>query len=64
MALEMRRECEGCRAPLSADSETAYICSYECTFCRPAPTNRTASARIAAVSWYGGHDASRDDEAA
>lgn len=32
MALEMRKECERCRAALEAGG-TAYICSYECTFC-------------------------------
>ena len=32
MALEMRGECETCRAALAADGE-AWICSYECTFC-------------------------------
>jgi hypothetical protein len=33
MALEMRRSCERCEAPLAADGD-AVICSYECTFCR------------------------------
>jgi uncharacterized protein len=32
MPLEMRRECEKCRAELTHDS-AAFICSYECTFC-------------------------------
>jgi hypothetical protein len=32
MSLEMRMECEGCGAALPADG-TAFICSYECTFC-------------------------------
>ena len=32
MSLEMRSECEKCHAPL-ANEATAYICSYECTFC-------------------------------
>jgi uncharacterized protein len=32
MALEMRTECERCRAALDAAGE-ALICSYECTFC-------------------------------
>jgi hypothetical protein len=32
MALEMRKECEKCLAPLGHESE-AFICSYECTFC-------------------------------
>jgi len=30
--LEMRRSCEGCAAGLTP-ADTAYICSYECTFC-------------------------------
>jgi hypothetical protein len=33
MALEMREACEACGASLAGDGE-AYICSYECTFCR------------------------------
>ena len=33
MALEMRTECERCRAALAPDGE-AVICSHECTFCR------------------------------
>lgn len=32
MALEMRAACEKCSVDLDADG-TAYICSYECTFC-------------------------------
>lgn len=32
MALEMRGECERCHAPLEGE-DTAFICSYECTFC-------------------------------
>src|SRR5919198_559896 len=31
--LEMRSVCERCSAPLELDSE-AFICSYECTWCR------------------------------
>jgi hypothetical protein len=38
MALEMKKECEKCGSALPADSE-AFICTYECTFCR----NCTAS---------------------
>ena len=34
MALEMRPGCEKCSAGLTQDAE-AFICSYECTFCRP-----------------------------
>jgi hypothetical protein len=33
MALEMRDRCERCGVGLAADGE-AFICSYECTFCR------------------------------
>lgn len=32
MALEMKPECERCRAPLARNAD-AFICSYECTFC-------------------------------
>ena len=32
MALEMRAVCEKCQAGLPHES-TAYVCSYECTFC-------------------------------
>jgi len=32
VALEMRSECERCRASLATDGGAA-ICSYECTFC-------------------------------
>ena len=33
MTLEMKKRCEKCDAPLEAARE-AYVCSYECTFCR------------------------------
>lgn len=33
MALQMKPLCEKCETGLAADAE-AYICSYECTFCR------------------------------
>jgi hypothetical protein len=33
MALEMRKSCEKCGSDLSADG-TAFICSYECSFCQ------------------------------
>ena len=32
MSLEMRPECEICKAALE-DNGIAFICSYECTFC-------------------------------
>jgi uncharacterized protein len=33
MALLMKSECENCGRKLEAKGE-AYICAYECTFCR------------------------------
>jgi len=33
--LELRPNCELCDCDLPADSTTARICSYECTFCPP-----------------------------
>lgn len=33
MALELRKECEKCLRATPQDGE-AYICSYECTFCK------------------------------
>lgn len=33
MTLEMRNSCERCGNSLAHDG-SAYICSYECTFCR------------------------------
>lgn len=32
--LEMKSVCETCAKPIAQDS-TAFICSYECTFCAP-----------------------------
>ncbi len=32
--LEIRPNCELCDGDLPADSENAFICSYECTYCR------------------------------
>jgi len=32
--LEIRLNCEYCEKNLPANSSEAYICSYECTFCR------------------------------
>jgi|RhiMethySRZTD1v2_1073278.scaffolds.fasta_scaffold144304_1 hypothetical protein len=34
MSLEMKSACEKCGRQLELEAE-AYICSYECTFCRP-----------------------------
>jgi len=33
VALEMRERCEQCAWPLGPDDDSAYICSYECTYC-------------------------------
>ena len=33
MSLEMRAVCEKCNAAVPPEGE-AYICSYECTFCK------------------------------
>jgi uncharacterized protein len=32
--LQLRPNCECCDRDLPPDSSDAYICSYECTFCR------------------------------
>ena len=32
--LQMRPNCESCDTNLCPDSGDAYICSFECTFCR------------------------------
>jgi len=37
--LEMRPGCERCDGDLPGDSEDAFICSFECTFCRECATN-------------------------
>jgi len=31
--LELKSVCETCAEPLPGDSEDAWICSFECTFC-------------------------------
>lgn len=33
MALQLRPNCEHCDCDLPPDSQSARICSYECTFC-------------------------------
>ena len=33
MALEMKTACQDCGAALAANAATAFICSFECTFC-------------------------------
>jgi uncharacterized protein len=42
--LELRPNCECCNTDLSGDSEGAYICSFECTFCT-ACANETLAGR-------------------
>ncbi|WP_166363073.1 DUF1272 domain-containing protein [Pseudomonas akapageensis] len=37
--LELRPFCECCGADLPGDSQDAFICSYECTFCRECSEN-------------------------
>jgi hypothetical protein len=32
--LQLRPNCECCGTELPGDSDAAYICSFECTFCR------------------------------
>lgn len=34
MSLEMRAKCERCERTLPHESTDAFICSFECTFCR------------------------------
>jgi hypothetical protein len=41
MALEMKGACEACATKLAHDAE-AFICSYECTFCRKCTDVRRA----------------------
>lgn len=42
--LELRPNCECCDADIPADSPDAFICTFECTFCRTCkegPLNHT-----------------------
>jgi hypothetical protein len=39
MALQLRPNCEYCDKDLPADTLTARICSYECTFCADCAEN-------------------------
>jgi hypothetical protein len=51
MALDMRAKCERCGSELSLSDE-AYICSYECTFCKNCSKEmKKVSVRIAAGNW-------------
>jgi hypothetical protein len=40
--LEMRSQCELCRASLGQNAEDAWICSFECTFCTELCRRRAA----------------------
>ena len=40
MALQLRPNCEYCDKDLPADTLTARICSYECTFCADCAENK------------------------
>ena len=52
--LQLRPDCECCDRDLPPDSREARICSFECTFCAPAPSVLKGAARIAAASWCAG----------
>jgi uncharacterized protein len=38
--LQLRPNCECCDRDLAPDAQDAYICSFECTFCRDCTDNR------------------------
>lgn len=38
--LEMRNLCENCHKTFTHVSDDAYICSYECTFCKDCVENK------------------------
>jgi hypothetical protein len=40
--LKLRPNCECCDRDLPADSPEAYMCTYECTFCRDCVEGRLA----------------------
>jgi uncharacterized protein len=40
--LQLRPNCECCDADLAGDSDGAYICSFECTFCAPCASGTLA----------------------
>lgn len=42
--LELRPNCECCDRDLPAESDQAWICSFECTFCRDCVEQRLAGA--------------------
>lgn len=37
--LQLRPSCECCNAGLPPDSQDAFICTFECTFCRGCATD-------------------------
>ncbi len=37
--LQLKDACETCAAPLLNGTDTAYMCTFECTFCAPCTTN-------------------------
>lgn len=37
--LEMRNLCENCHTTFTHESDNAFICSYECTFCQDCVEN-------------------------
>lgn len=43
MALQLRPNCEYCDKDLPPDSKTAFICSYECTFCADCVSSRLSN---------------------
>ena len=38
--LQLRPNCECCDTDLAGDSDAAYICSFECTYCEPCARDR------------------------
>jgi hypothetical protein len=40
MALEIRPNCECCDKDLTPDSPEAYICTFECTYCRECASDK------------------------
>lgn len=40
MALELRPNCECCDCDLPPDSREAFICTFECTYCRECAEKR------------------------
>ncbi len=37
--LQLKDKCETCAAPLINGTDTAYNCTFECTFCAPCTEN-------------------------